>query len=95
MLAADPPGERPVHWTNFLACRDIDAERPGTIQLGRVVGRVAAAVQSRNRDKGIHGAAMALHIPTNTGRCLYGKRFACPTRAGADEPRGRFGDSEE
>jgi hypothetical protein len=57
--------------------------------------KVAAALQSRNRHKGIHEAVMALHDPTDNGRCLCGERYPCPTRAAADEARGRFGDPEE
>jgi hypothetical protein len=57
--------------------------------------RVAAALRTRDRHKGIHEAVMAQHLPTETGKCLCGQRFPCPTVDAANAARARFSDPEE
>jgi hypothetical protein len=57
--------------------------------------RVAAALRTRDRHKGIHEAMVAQHVPTEDGKCLCGQRFPCPTWDAAKTARERFGDPEE
>jgi hypothetical protein len=63
------------------------------LESGRA--RVAAALRSRDRHRGIHEAVMAKHVPTEDGKCLCGQRFPCPTWDAAKTARERFGDPEE
>jgi hypothetical protein len=63
------------------------------LQSGR--RQVATALKSRDRHKAIHEAVMAEHVPTETGKCLCGQRFPCPTVEAARDARNRFGDPEE
>ena len=57
--------------------------------------RVAAALRTRDRHRGIHEAMLAQHVPTEDGKCLCGQRFPCPTWDAAKTARERFGDPEE
>jgi hypothetical protein len=73
-----------------VAAKD-SAER----QLAAGRQQVAAALKSRDRHRGIHEAVMAQHVPTETGKCLCGQRFPCPTADAAKAARDKFGDPEE
>ena len=57
--------------------------------------RVAAALRTRDRHRGIHEAMLAQHVPTEDGKCLCGQRFPCPTWDAAKTARERFGDPEK
>jgi hypothetical protein len=76
--------------------RDAKAEEARAqeeLKEGRL--KVAEALRSRNRHQAIHVAVMAEHVATETGKCLCGQRFPCPTVDAERGARDRVGDPEE
>jgi hypothetical protein len=87
------PGE--VAKARKLAREAMTAKERAERELESGRRKVAAALRSQDRHKGIHEAVMAQHVATETGKCLCGHRLPCPTIDAAKDAQNRFGDPEE